>query len=320
MEHTGESLPSVKQNDYILDPDEMSISDSDDSQLPPMIRTEILVLAKTHGTYPNLSAYRPDLVIHCGDLTRDSSRQDYDEAFNILKSIDAPLKIVIPGFNDKLIHSSQVAEAAGPVRQQAREVMRMFEETETTDSPIVMHTADTVRSIKLANGAYLRYFAGPYTPPANHRPRFIMDEDCDVALTYGPPYGILDQDSKGHHLGSPELLGSLVRFKPRVHCFGQVFHSRGSNIGMWKDSCAKSPGDLEVVDNLSWHETDWPGLLYAPPKLEVDDWMNKDTLFVNASMRDPERLLARPCVLISIKLPIERPPGWFPSPTLEGFH
>lgn len=79
------------------------------------IRTRLLILSDTHGhglfdpqTKPDeaqkYAFHNPlpsaDVAIHCGDLTMMSHVKEYQTTFDVMRSIDAPLKLVIPGNHD----------------------------------------------------------------------------------------------------------------------------------------------------------------------------------------------------------------------------
>lgn len=79
------------------------------------IRTRLLILSDTHGhslfdpqTKPDeaqkYAFHKPlpsaDVAIHCGDLTMMSHVKEYQTTFDVMRSIDAPLKLVIPGNHD----------------------------------------------------------------------------------------------------------------------------------------------------------------------------------------------------------------------------
>lgn len=79
------------------------------------IRTRLLILSDTHGhslfdpqTLPaeaqKYAFHKPlpsaDVAIHCGDLTLRSHVREYQTTFDVMRSIDAPLKLVIPGNHD----------------------------------------------------------------------------------------------------------------------------------------------------------------------------------------------------------------------------
>jgi len=67
------------------------------------IKTRFLVLSDTHGALlpENRKSKEPvDVVIHCGNLTQESKLKEFRTATRLLKSIDAPLKLVIAGNHD----------------------------------------------------------------------------------------------------------------------------------------------------------------------------------------------------------------------------
>jgi Icc-related predicted phosphoesterase len=54
-----------------------------------------------------------------------------------------------------------------------------------------------------------------------------VDEDTDVLITHGAPYGILDVPHRGDHTGSHELWDLVQRIKPKLHVFGHIHYSYG---------------------------------------------------------------------------------------------
>jgi len=65
------------------------------------VRTRILILSDTHGKQFSEKLQRSaDVAIHCGDLTNGSELEEVKAAINLIKSIDAPLKLVIAGNHD----------------------------------------------------------------------------------------------------------------------------------------------------------------------------------------------------------------------------
>jgi len=52
---------------------------------------------------------------------------------------------------------------------------------------------------------------------------------CDVLITHGPPFGVLDTVKEGEpHLGCEELLVAVDRIKPRFHVFGHIHGGAGA--------------------------------------------------------------------------------------------
>ena len=62
------------------------------------IATRFLILSDTHGEeliHSIPSEEQMDVVIHCGDMTEESTLKEYHTAIQTLKNIKAPLKLVI---------------------------------------------------------------------------------------------------------------------------------------------------------------------------------------------------------------------------------
>jgi 3',5'-cyclic AMP phosphodiesterase CpdA len=69
------------------------------SSQPRKIR--MMILSDTHGSdLKGVSLPKADVVLHCGDLTRDSQSEDFERTLAMLRAIDAPLKLAIPGNHD----------------------------------------------------------------------------------------------------------------------------------------------------------------------------------------------------------------------------
>ena len=85
------------------------------SSITPGIRTRLLIISDTHGRQPFDPATNPeearryafrrplpkaDVAIHCGDLTTISDVKEYQATFDMMREVDASLKVVIPGNHD----------------------------------------------------------------------------------------------------------------------------------------------------------------------------------------------------------------------------
>ena len=86
------------------------------------VRTRVLIVSDTHGMDFN-PAERPhphaDVAIHCGDLTDGSKLDEFRTSIELLKHIDAPLKLAIAGNHDFTMDipafEKKVAEATPPL-------------------------------------------------------------------------------------------------------------------------------------------------------------------------------------------------------------
>ncbi|RYP12403.1 hypothetical protein DL767_011314 [Monosporascus sp. MG133] len=64
-------------------------------------KIRMIILSDTHGDdLKDVSLPRADVVLHCGDLTNDSRSADLERTLAMLRAIDAPLKLAIPGNHD----------------------------------------------------------------------------------------------------------------------------------------------------------------------------------------------------------------------------
>ena len=74
------------------------------------VRTRLLILSDTHGVSLSASDFpdqRADVVIRCGDLTDESKLYEFRTIIQLLKDIDAPLKLAIAGNHDFTFLSSK---------------------------------------------------------------------------------------------------------------------------------------------------------------------------------------------------------------------
>lgn len=61
----------------------------------------MIILSDTHGDdLKDVSLPSADVVLHCGDLTNDSRSAELERTLAMLRAIDAPLRLAIPGNHD----------------------------------------------------------------------------------------------------------------------------------------------------------------------------------------------------------------------------
>jgi hypothetical protein len=74
--------------------------------------------------------------------------------------------------------------------------------------------------ISLANSVTLKVYTSPYTPskaggwgycydPASPH-HWDIPKDIDIAITHGPPHGILDRTHEGQRVGCPDLFSAIA--------------------------------------------------------------------------------------------------------------
>ncbi|KAF7548610.1 hypothetical protein G7Z17_g6939 [Cylindrodendrum hubeiense] len=234
----------------------------------PKIKTRILIISDTHGFKPKpkldadsttddeltqsdtkwvRTGFREplaeaDVVLHCGDLTKRSRVSEYRDTFNMLRAIRSPLKLVIAGNHDFALHESYFYREWNGSKETVDKVQNIIKAAEADG---VQYLTEGVHTFTLGNGARLKIFASPYTPSYggwafqyDNGHDFKIPSDTDIAMTHGPPRGILDiagMSGSGIKAGCPDLLEAIYRAKPKIHCFGHIHEAWGSQLVRWQE-------------------------------------------------------------------------------------
>ncbi|KAK7419501.1 hypothetical protein QQX98_003270 [Neonectria punicea] len=241
----------------------------------PKIKTRILIISDTHGFTPKpkldadpstedelsqedvmwvRTGFRQplasaDVVLHCGDLTKRSRVCEFSDSFAMLRAIRAPLKLVIAGNHDSALDKGWYEDESD---DSSKEVM---DQAARADG--VQYLTEGVYSFTLDNGALLKVYASQYTPSYggwafqyNNGHDFKIPPGVDVAMTHGPPRGILDfAGMSGTHAGCPDLFDAVSRAKPKIHCFGHIHEAWGSHLVRWRSHDTKQMSMRDVMPN-----------------------------------------------------------------------
>ncbi|KAF4978104.1 hypothetical protein FZEAL_5462 [Fusarium zealandicum] len=231
------------------------------------VKTRILIISDTHGSKPKPkldnspstedelshedviwvpTGWREplpeaDVVLHCGDLTKRTTIPEYEDTFSVLRSLRAPLKLVIAGNHDMALHEQYwLRERGGPksTAERAREIV------EAAEADGVQYLDEGIHEFTLVNGARLRVYASQWTPDYggwafqyDNGHDFKIPTDVHVAMTHGPPQGICDfAGMTGSHAGCPDLLEAVTRAKPMIHCFGHIHEAWGTLLAEWNEN------------------------------------------------------------------------------------
>lgn len=231
------------------------------------IKTRVLILSDTHGLRlsrkPQVAGI--DVVIHCGDLTQHSKLSEFRETIALLDGIEAPLKLIIPGNHDFSLDDAAFARKIAEARRLSSNVSEIDQLLQREygsigdarkllgDTNIVL-LDEGRHSLTLNNGARLQVYASPYTPSADEwgfqysgAYEFDMGKGVDIAITHGPPHGIMDITQAQTRIGCPVLFRAVAKAKPRVHCFGHVHNGWGARLLAWRHSVVSE----DVSEDLS---------------------------------------------------------------------
>lgn len=249
------------------------------------IKASVLVISDTHGKDHIMPKASIDVAIHCGDLTDESKLEEYRTTLEVLKSIETPLKLVIAGNHDFSLDDTalqrQTAEATRRgielelVKKEFVDVGQARQLFADAENEGITFLDEGIHSFRLQNGACLTVYASPYTPsleatagfqfkphddhtfsirsPANNDNNNNNNKRVDIAITHGPPRGVLDRTaSSPRSAGCPQLFAAIAYARPRLHCFGHIHESWGARLVTWRGTEPSSsirPSHLTDIDN-----------------------------------------------------------------------
>jgi predicted phosphohydrolase len=282
------------------------------------MKTRILVLSDTHSALPrppgsgSVDDFRwplpkADILIHAGDLTMNGKLEQHQRALELIRGVDAELKIVIPGNHDLTLDRSYYEKHGtlhGPKTAYAEHVLDEIQELYTgkpaRDAGIV-YMVEGFRTFSLASGATFNVYASAYQPEfwnwafgySRDQDRFnsqcsdtseptgaanpVPEDAVDIMVTHGPPMDTLDQTHRGEIVGCQHLASAVERCKPLLHVFGHIHEAWGAVTRDWKGGSSVRPQFTEQREyggcNHAYHDAS--GLRHG-----------HQTLFVNASIMD----------------------------------
>lgn len=303
------------------------------------IATKFLVISDTHnfefgdpgqGSQPfTLPSPKADVLLHCGDLTQVGGVPSFKKALKMLGSIDAELKLVIPGNHDleldKTFWEAQRDDDGTPEdpgdHDLAVEAMTGPFATEMG----VSFLNEGTHTFTLKSGAKFKIYVSPYTPAfcdwafayEHNEDRFNRPDDVsdgvtsiatnpipdgvDIVMTHGPAKGILDWCPQGN-VGCENLLRALRRVKPMMHCFGHIHEGNGVEIVDWKKPTTDRPPPRKNEAVHRYFEEDPSENPYPRPYVWKDGHRDR-TLAVNAAIMTATNKPGNAPWLISLDLP-----------------
>ncbi|CCF38136.1 Ser/Thr protein phosphatase [Colletotrichum higginsianum] len=151
---------------------------------------------------------------------------EYKNTLQLLRNLNAPLKLFIAGNHDLSLDSPAVYEKideAERVSEETRfdrpmvnqEILAVRDLVKRSKAEGIVFFEEGTHDFVLGNGAALKLFASPYSPGtagwafeySTHD--FNIEEGTDVVVTHGPPRGILDISEGGKRMGCPQLFQHL---------------------------------------------------------------------------------------------------------------
>ncbi len=140
------------------------------------IKTRLLFPADTHSKLFPIDAMptqRIDVAIHCGDLTHGSMLSEFRTSLQLLKALNAPLKLMIagnhdftldiPAFDRKVSEATPALDPEDIIRVYGKpgDVRQLFDKARNEG---IIFLDEGTHHFGLENGAVLTVCASPYTP------------------------------------------------------------------------------------------------------------------------------------------------------------
>ncbi|HEX7333425.1 MAG TPA: metallophosphatase domain-containing protein [Pyrinomonadaceae bacterium] len=180
---------------------------------------KIVCISDTHTFESQITVPDGDVLIHAGDATITGTPQEVAAFGKWLDSQPHKHKIFIAGNHDWLFERNP---------EQARYLIQFAGVHYLQDSSVEIDG--------------IRFYGSPWQPRFGDwafnvnrgraiRQKWDLIEPCDVLITHGPPWGVLDTvlpNSK--HLGCEELGEAVGRVRPRVHVYGHIHGGAGQYI------------------------------------------------------------------------------------------
>ncbi|KAK3695847.1 hypothetical protein B0T22DRAFT_497689 [Podospora appendiculata] len=189
------------------------------------IKATFLLLSDTHAkngvAVPSLSV---DVAIHCGDLTDGSKIHEFETTLALLRSIDAPLKLIIAGNHDFTLDEPVYQEKADTARRVFSITPKLMrkEYGNSGDAHRLLSHEDAL--FQLSNGADLTVYASPFTPAIEadwgfqykrgDSHDFAIHSKVNVVITHGLPKGVLDLTNSRQRGGCEQLFAAVARARP----------------------------------------------------------------------------------------------------------
>lgn len=174
------------------------------------------IISDTHGEHAKLGRLSGDVLIHCGDFAIGSHNEE------------ATLKDLDHWFGE---------QAFGQVICVGGNHDFLVEEKRRRGEPIFRNAVCLQDELLEVGG--IRFYGAPWVPELTEWAHFLapvelqrawqrIPQDLDVLITHTPPRGIRDLNSRGQACGCELLRERVLAVRPRVHCFGHIHASAGT--------------------------------------------------------------------------------------------
>ncbi len=177
---------------------------------------KITAFGDLHGLFQNIDINpEAELLICVGDITEFGTEAEMNGFIEWLKKQKTPYKLVIAGNHDHCL-------AKKPDKWK-----RKFAENDIT---YLYNEMIEIEGLKIYGSPYIP-MSGDWSFQKKNAKELQKNwskvpPNCDILITHGPPFGILDFNQV-EHLGDKELYNCCQTRLPKFHIFGHVHSNYG---------------------------------------------------------------------------------------------
>ncbi len=196
---------------------------------------DVVVMSDTHNRHHRvLVPLGGDVVVHCGDFTNYCTYAEVASFAEWFGALPHKFKLVIPGNHD-IVLDTKYYDATWDMwhhqKESAARIRRLFEAQGIT---LLVNEFVEVEGVVFAGYSCVPS-RGPFGAFQKDESKQFLDscahQRVDVLLTHSPPYGVLDRNTLGAHVGCPDVSAIVTALNPQFHVFGHVHSGYGCSAG-----------------------------------------------------------------------------------------
>ncbi|CAF1325763.1 unnamed protein product [Rotaria sordida] len=203
--------------------------------------TRIVCISDTHSRY-GFALPGGDILIHAGDFSMSGEQSEIENFITCLKSLTQyRLKVFVAGNHDVTLDPTFYKEnwerCHHDQKQNCELIRRLLRDPLLAINYGIIYLeeqqfVDNVTGLKFYGSPYqAEYNNGAFNLPINSieikEAWSQIPKDVDILITHGPPTNILDENTRGIHVGCAQLLARIITNKPRLHVFGHIHEAYG---------------------------------------------------------------------------------------------
>jgi Icc-related predicted phosphoesterase len=177
---------------------------------------KFVAISDTHCRHRSLRLPKGDVLLHAGDISYRSSRQEIEDFLSWFAAQPFTAKVFIAGNHDFFFE---------------REKEALIKSLLPKDVYYLKDEGCCINGVNIWGSPYTPWY---YRWAFNMRRGEALAQhwnkippNTDVLLTHGPVYGILDLAVNEQHAGDRDLLRKVLEIKPKVHVCGHIHEAYG---------------------------------------------------------------------------------------------